>query len=608
MSDNYWSRVLDGRISRRRALAATGAMAASAAFLAACGGSDSGSSGGGGTQKDVSSLIVKAVDETKNVKRGGTYKTRGTFEPSTLDPHQFPNNFYVYQTYSNLWMIKDGVIDYSNGDVDGDVVESWELSPDKLTLTAKINSNAHFAPVAPVNGRSVDAKDVVFTWERHRKSSNQRSDFDNATNPAAPIVSITAPDDKTVVIKLASPNAVVQARLGRSTPGSMFIVPKEAADTNVLNLDRTSIGAGAYYISDFKPSVGLTLKKNPGFKQDKRDMPYMDQLEYPTVQEYATFLAQLKTGAIWDSTGIRGEDILSTKADVPQMELMQTYFTTRLQRVGFGMANDSLFRDERLRQAWVLTWDRQLYLDTVFNAEKFRAGGVPVDIVNESALQANTYTGWLLDPLGKDFGPNSKYFKKDLAEAKKLIVAAGYASGVVENFDLTYPARSAAVPAAYQDGLDALIGMTQESNLFKWKLNVVQNYFADWFPKYHNQSAGPFSGVTISLSNLAEDPANYLFSYYNSKGTLRQGSDSTLDDLTSKAVAEFDAKKRMSLVHEIQRYEGGKNFFPRLGGGTGFSLSWPAVRNREVFRGGTARSQALSTLWLDPTKAPLNKA
>ena len=108
MSDNYWSRLLDGRISRRRALAATGAIAAGAAFLAACGGSDSGSSGGGGTQKDVSSLIVKPVDETKNVKRGGTYKTRGTFEPITLDPHQFPNNFYVYQTYSNLWLIRFG--------------------------------------------------------------------------------------------------------------------------------------------------------------------------------------------------------------------------------------------------------------------------------------------------------------------------------------------------------------------------------------------------------------------------------------------------------------------------------------------------------------------
>jgi len=153
--------------------------------------------------------------------------------------------------------------------------------------------------------------------------------------------------------------------------------------------------------------------------------------------------------------------------------------------------------------------------------------------------------------------------------------------------------------------------MTRESGLFRWKENVVQNYFADWFPKYHNQSNGPFSGVTISLSNLAEDPANYLFSYYNSKGTLRQGSDPTLDDLTGKAVKEFDTKKRQALAYEIQRYEGGKNFYPRLGGATGFSLAWPAVRNREVYRGGTGSHNgqvAYATIFLDPEKAPLRKA
>src|SRR4029078_12716282 len=132
-----------------------------AALLAACGGSDSGSSkgdSGGTTKKDVSRLGGKAQDETKSAKKGGVYKNRGTFEPSTLDPHMFPNNFYVYQTYSNLWQIKDGVIDYAKGDVDVDVVESWDLSPDKTTITAKVSGNAHFAPVAPVNGRAVDAK------------------------------------------------------------------------------------------------------------------------------------------------------------------------------------------------------------------------------------------------------------------------------------------------------------------------------------------------------------------------------------------------------------------------------------------------------------------
>jgi hypothetical protein len=88
------------------------------------------------------------------------------------------------------------------------------------------------------------------------------------------------------------------------------------------------------------------------------------------------------------------------------------------------------------------------------------------------------------------------------------------------------------------------------------------------------------------------------------------GTDSTLDGLTSKAVQEFDDKKRLELVQEIQRYEGGKNFYPRFGGGTGFSLAWPTVRNRNVYQGGSrgGTPNNPSTLWLDPEKAPLKRA
>jgi ABC-type transport system substrate-binding protein len=505
-------------------------------------------------------------------------------------------------------MVKDGVLEYSDGTIQGDIVESWEVSPDKLTITAKITSKAHFAPVAPVNGRAVDANDVAASWQRHSMMSNQRADFSNAANPAAPIVSITAVDPRTVSIKLAAPNGVVMARLARWTPGSMYIVPKEALDKSVLDLARTSIGSGPYYISEFKPSETVILKRNPGFGQDPAGFPFMDQLEYPSVQEYAQFLAQLKAGNIYESTGIQAQDILSTKNDVPQLELLSAYYSTVLPRVGFGTAPGAPFLDERLRQAWVLTWDRQLFLDTVFNGDKFAQAGLKISVTNESGLQSNNYAGWLLDPLSKDFGPNSKFFKQDVAEAKKLVTAAGYPNGV-ENFDLFYAAPAAQVPAAYTPLVQPVIGMTQDSGLFKWKLNVVQN-FPEFLGKYHNQATAPFSGVSISLSNLTEDPTNYLFSYYNSKGSLRMGSDSTLDELTSKAVQEFDDKKRRDVVHEIQRYEGGKNYFPRLGGGTGFSLAWPAVRNRMVYQGGSRGGAPANpaTLWLDPERAPLKRA
>ena len=613
-------------------LEAGGSAAAAAAFLAACGsdknnnggssstagsngasgatastgtGASSGSTGPGPTGAAQSSLITKPVNETKTAVKGGDFKTRATFEPSSLDPHLFPDNFFVATTYSNLWMIKDGILDWSDGTVAGDLVESSETSPDKLSITAKLNGNAHFAPVPPVNGRAVDAQDVAASWQRHSTVSNQKTDFSNAANPAAPILSITATDDRTVVIKLAAPNAVVMDRLARWTPGSMFIVPKEALDPAVLDLKKTAIGSGPYYISDYTPSVGVTLKHNAGFGQNKDGLPFMDELDFPTVQEYATFLSQFKAGNIYDGTGIIAEDVLPTKKDASQLELMTTYFSTVLNRVGFGAAPGP-FTDERVRQAYVLTWDRDLFLSTVFNADKFKASGLDVTLINESGLQSNTYKGWLLDPKSSDFGPNSKFFTKDVAEAKKLLTAAGFPNGVTD-YNLYTAAPAAGLPAAYTQLLETVVGLGQDSGLFKPNRVNVQNFFSEFIVKYHNQALAPFSGVSISLSNLSEDAANYLFSYYNSKGSLRMGTDATLDDMTSRAITEFDDKKRAQIVQDIQRYEGGKNYYPRLGGGTGFWLAWPAVRNRNVYQGGTlgATPNNPSTLWLDKSKAPL---
>ena len=606
MQSNYWDGILASRLSRRRGLAAVGTSAAAAAFLAACGGNDDND---GGADADQSALVSRPVDETRGAKKGGVYKARNSFEPSTLDPHLFPNNFHVAATYSNLFLIKDGVLEYSDGTVAGDLVQSWEVSPDRLTITARLHPNAHFAPVAPVNGRAVDAHDVAASWQRHSSISNQRADFSNATNPAAPITTITAVDARTVSIKLAAPNAVVIERLARATPGSMYIVPKEALEPGVLDLARTSIGSGPFYISDFQPSVAITFKRNPNFGQDPSGLPYMDQLDYPTVQEYAQYIAQFRAGNIYDGAGIQAQDIIGVKKDLPELELMRTYYGTMLNRIGFGAAPGSPFLDERVRQAFVLTWDRDAFLDAVFNADRFRQDGLEIETVYESGLQANTYAGWLLDPESREFGPNAKFFKKDIEEARRLLSAAGHPNGL-ENFDYYYAAPGAGVPAPYSAYNEAIVGLSQESGLFRWRLNVVQNYFAEFFPRYHNQSTQQFSGVAISLSSLAEDPANYLFSYYNSRGTLRMGTDSTLDDLTTKAVAEFDNNRRKEFVHEIQRYEGGKNFYPRFGGATGLSLGWPAVRNRQVYQGGTrgGTPNNPSTLWLDPEKAPIKRA
>ena len=70
MANDYWHRILDSRVSRRRGMAGIGAGAAAAAFLAACGGSDSGGgSKGDNAGADKSGLITKPVDTTKSAKK-----------------------------------------------------------------------------------------------------------------------------------------------------------------------------------------------------------------------------------------------------------------------------------------------------------------------------------------------------------------------------------------------------------------------------------------------------------------------------------------------------------------------------------------------------------
>src|SRR5579872_5484286 len=83
---NYWSKVLEQRLSRRRSLAATGAAAAGMALLAACGGgSKSNGAGGSSSAKDKSGLVAQIQDTSKTAKRGGDFKWSQASEPLHFD-------------------------------------------------------------------------------------------------------------------------------------------------------------------------------------------------------------------------------------------------------------------------------------------------------------------------------------------------------------------------------------------------------------------------------------------------------------------------------------------------------------------------------------------
>ena len=185
MEQRYWSNVLNNRIGRRRAIVSTGAGALGAAFLAACGGSDS---GGGGEKKESNKLVQTPVDTSKQAKKGGVLKDRNFGDPPSLDVIQATVSWnpFGFGVYSSLVQPAPGYLKPAGEELLPDIAESWETSPDGMTLTLKIRQNVKWHNKAPVNGRAMTIEDVVYSWERMSAKGSARSGIVNKVRPARP--------------------------------------------------------------------------------------------------------------------------------------------------------------------------------------------------------------------------------------------------------------------------------------------------------------------------------------------------------------------------------------------------------------------------------------
>jgi len=590
-----------------------------AAFLAACGGSDSGSGGGssGGGGGDKTSLLAKRDDTSKQAKPGGTLITTNPADPPHFDPHllTLPAAMATSLIYNKLFSVKPDVLQASDGTIEGDMVESWEFSPDKLTLTMKIRGDAGTPPnQAPVNGRKLDATDVVYSWTRFAATGSGRTDLANVAAPAAPIVSMTATDAKTVVVKLKEPVSSILAGLSSQLQGLYFVVPKEA--DGGIDLRRTPVGAGAYYLSEYVPSSRLVYTKNPN-SYDK--LSYPEKIETPIITENAQVIAQLIAGNIYANyNAVPATSVVQIKRDAPGISLYQTELANVGTSTFFGFKTGAKapFKDARLRQAFSMAMDRDLYLDAWANISKFKQDGLSVDTAWNTAARPSDYKGWFLDPKGKDFGENAKFYQFNIAEAKKLMSAAGYTGQTLDsqeaagtNYGLTYAPQ-----------IETIHGMAAEAG-FKFTRNQYQAP-SPWNAEFRD-SKGFFDGIAFRLTPVPAEPGDGLYAIYNNNGSLNYGFDAdgkgvatkdgpfigdlTCDDLTQKMRTEFDNEKRIKYAQDLQRYVGKQQyFFQALGSATGFNVAWPVMRNFSVFQG-LQWGYLQKRFWIDDTQAPLKK-
>jgi ABC-type transport system substrate-binding protein len=131
--------------------------------MVGCGGSDS---DGGGDEEPSNSITYKPVDSTSRAKPGGTFKSVLSADVTTFDllaTTSFSASAQIGRyAYQRLFKYIPGKYpEPSEGEVEGDAIESYEYSGDRLTLTLKMRPNLKLDSRAPTNGRPLDAEDVV---------------------------------------------------------------------------------------------------------------------------------------------------------------------------------------------------------------------------------------------------------------------------------------------------------------------------------------------------------------------------------------------------------------------------------------------------------------
>jgi peptide/nickel transport system substrate-binding protein len=631
MANGYWSRPMQQRLSRRRAMVATGGGALGAAFLAACGGGN----GGGGNQGPVdrSGLLSKPTNTSSQAKPGGVLKDVYNAELTHADAllSNSASTVNLISVFAYPRMLKFSIVEQpeqnDGSSVEGEAMESYEVSADKLTVTFKLRQGMKWDSRAPTNGRVIDTEDVLFSWKKFAELNPSAPNLAHHAQraPGAAVESVTAPDSRTITMKLKAPDASLLTLLAGWD--QFYLMPRES--DGGFDPKSTVRGHGPWLLDEYAPSSHTYWRKNPDYYV--KDRPYYDRLERALVPEFATRLSQFKAGNIHtDVVLATPHEVVQLKRDVPATHMHQAanFAPVSSPNIIFGYEDNSIFRDVRMRQAVSMALDREAYADTIENRTGFAKDGLDIEVAFNTVLSAGWGEFWLDPKDSAKFGPAAKFLQHNPEEAKKLMAAAGHGNGV--DFDFFHN-REATYGAAYGSTVEIYQGMLADIGL---RARLQGQPYAQWLANWHygyipaNYRAGSvkgFNGIGLAAERQRYTPAISLYGLMHPDGDAFHGAvnpagtnsgidgDPKLTADLARLRQETDRGRAMTLTHDIIRYATENAIYvPKPSTSKPYSVWWPAIANNFVYNSSTVGpniwAETRLNWWLDQTKPPFKSA
>ena len=381
MSADQGSSGLTGGLSRRSMIALWGELAAASAIADACGGGTKKAEDTAGDarapieqigqQAQAGQDIVKPgvyqgpipvskeeEDPVKNGKRGGTV-TFLSLDPPHLDMSR-SQSCTVYNVndmvYNKLVRAKVGPkADAFKIELEGDLAESWTVSPDNKEWVFKIRQGVKFHNKAPVNGRELNVEDVKLNLERYQKSAAQKDIFELMDR-------VEVVDRSTVRVLLKQPFAGFAGSIATFS----FIIPKELMDGNTAQ--QTAIGTGPFILDEWTPKQGVKYSRNPDYWE--KGYPFVDKAVMRVIPDTAAALAAYRSKEIdIGGGGTTTKDEIDSLMKADPDTVVQILATSRGGNVNglqFNLKN-KMFQDIRVRRALSMAIDRKGIADTLYD-------------------------------------------------------------------------------------------------------------------------------------------------------------------------------------------------------------------------------------------------
>lgn len=519
---NYWTKGVRRRSVLRGGVIGTLGLAGAA--LVGCGSKDDGAGTDTGASGAVATVGPGGATVSGAAKRGGKITIITSADTGTLDPAKtfVTTSAAVWGlSYNRLVTAKHGgnaspVVN----DPQPDLAESWEISPDGLSYVFKIRKGVKFHNIAPVNGRELNAEDVKYSHER------------NGTMKGAANASVWEGVTKYEVIDANT------FKITRGTPSADFfyqmasqyavVYPKEAESV----LDTKVIGTGPFMLKEWRKNSGFSFQANPDYYikgEDGKALPYLDGFELAVVPDPAAVIAGLRSGSIDLGSGLTDDEMDSLKnaSSVKLRKDPPSYETN--QHFAANLTKDP-WKDVRVRRALSLAMDRDAMGAAYFGAKEnfIYTGQIPF-----AFLQEKPYTQ---EQLGK-------WAKKDLAEAKKLLDAAGVSSLKTDmRFSTSYK-----WPVDYSQIAAADLG----------KIGVTAGLNAMDYDAFWNlyRTTGDYNTV-MSMMGSGQVVDHYVTSFAKAGASRNYPriKDAKVDELAQKQRVAVDPKARKEILKEFFDY------------------------------------------------------